>query len=289
MTQSRRIILSLVFIFIAASLLSALSVVKVKAEYVYVVPSDETDRQASAKALECARLKALADEFGTFVSHSTSTVAANVDGVSAVSIAGLGSSDIAGVWLETIYENAAPEIVDGRLVIRATVRGKARARDVSAPEFEVQTMRYMHDGSLSPSDEFKHRERFDISFISPVDGYVAIYASDGINNAFRLLPDASANVAEPVRVSRGVEYHFLENSNPVMTLDPGENSAMLRISVIFTPKKKAFTLPVDESRLSKQGDVNAWLVSQERYRSWLSKMLNDSATQRRDLFVSITR
>lgn len=263
--------------------------VKVQAEYVYVISPDETERQAIANAVEQARLKAMANRFGTFVASNTSIKTSNVNGNSNVDYSSLGSCDIAATWVETTYENTERLLFDGQPVIRATVAGRAKAIDVSAPQFEVSVNRVMSDGSLLPSTNFKHHERFDISFVSPTDGYVAIYATDGVNNAFRLLPEASANVAEPVKVERGTQYRFFSNSNPVMTLDPDENSAVLRISVLFSSKKKPFALPVDESSHSEQGDINGWLVSPQRYQSWLSRMLNDNTSQRRDIFVSITR
>lgn len=262
---------------------------KVKAEYVYAISADETEKQAAAKALEQARLKAMADCFGTFVASNTVIKAANVDGKSSIDMSTLGTSDIAATWVETTYENTELMLVDSKPVIKATVAGRAKAIDVTTPQFETAVNRVMSDGSLQPSTDFKHRERFDISFVSPSDGYVAIYATDGINNAFRLLPEASANVAEPVRVERGQQYRFFSNSNPVMTLDPDEKSAVLRISVLFSNKKKPFALPVDESSHSEHGDINGWIVTHQRYQSWLARMLNDNSTQRRDIFVSITR
>lgn len=263
--------------------------VTVKAQYDYVVSADETERQAIAKALNQARLKAVADRFGTFVASNTSIKIANSNGDGSIDMSTLGNSDIAGEWVETTYENTERMMLDGQLVIRATIAGKARAIDVTVPKFEATVNRVLSDGSITPASDFKHRERFDISFVSPEDGFVAIYATDGINNAFRLLPQASANVAEPMKVTRGTNYRFFSDSNPVMTLDPGEQSAVLRISVLFSTKNKPFALPIDEMSLGEHGDVNGWLVTPQRYQSWLARMLKDNSTQRRDIYVSITR
>lgn len=53
---------------------------KVCGEYIYYVPTNQSLEQAKAIALDRAKIKALADEFGTIVSQTNSTVITNENG-----------------------------------------------------------------------------------------------------------------------------------------------------------------------------------------------------------------
>lgn len=258
---------------------------------VYIMSEDMSEKEAKARALEAARINALAESFGTFVNTSTSMTQREGSENSSESFSLYSTSDVAGIWIKTLEESVERHIQGRDIVIEAHVKGKARPREVAAPEFEAEVGRVDDSFRLIPATSFNNRERFDIRFVSPRSGYVTIYASDGVSDAARLLPEASANVAEPVYVERGREYRFFEDSSPVMALGPDEQNAILRITILFQPETKnnAFTLPVDASRVSEQGDILGWSVSQKTYQSWLGKMMNNPVTQRRDISVAIHR
>lgn len=265
--------------------------VTVSGSYEYILPSDVSEKTGRARALEQARLQALADAFGTFVSSTTAmSQREDAAGLSENFIL-YSTADVAGVWVKTIDERVERRIVGGDIVLEAYVKGLARGRDISAVEFDAEVGRVDDMERFISASRFKDRERFDIRFVTPETGYVAVYASDGVSDACRLLPVASANLAQPVRVERGTEYRFFEDSNPVMSLGPDEGSAILRITILFQPDTgvRPFHLPVDSSRVDAQGDVLGWSISNTAYQTWLAKLLNDKAMQRRDINVTITR
>lgn len=257
----------------------------------YYMSKDETEKEGKVRAIENAKIKALADKFGTYI-NLTVNMTQRIDGLGeSESYNSYSSTDVAGVWLKTIEERTDIYVEGNDIVIQAYVKGEARSRSITTPEFEVYVGRVDISGDLIPSTQFKNRERFDIFFVSPQNGYVAIYASDGKSDACRLLPEASSPITEPIYIEAHHRYRFFEDLHPVMSLGIDEESALLRITIIFLPamKGKPFQLPIDSSKISPQGDVIGWLVGNESYNKWLGKIMSEPLLQRRDLVVSIKK
>lgn len=285
-----------VLIVMTMTLLSAEEIqaggnVTVTGSYEYYLPPDVSEKVGRTRALEQARLQALANAFGTFLSSTTAMNQREDSSGASESFNVFSTADVAGVWMKTIEERVERRVVGDDIVLEAYVKGQARAREISSVEYDVEVGRVDDSERFIPASRFKDRERFDIRFVTPEAGYVAIYASDGVNDACRLLPEASANLAQPVRVERGEEYRFFEDSNPVMSLGPEEESAILRITILFQPESgaKPFRLPVDSSRVDSHGDVLGWSIGNGAYQTWLAKSLNDKSMQRRDINVTITK
>ena len=73
---------------------------KVCGEYIYYVPTNQSLEQAKNIALDRAKIKALADEFGTIVSQTNSTVLTNENGKTDNRFFSLSGSEVKGEWLE---------------------------------------------------------------------------------------------------------------------------------------------------------------------------------------------
>lgn len=73
---------------------------KVCGEYIYYVPTNQSLEQAKNIALDRAKIKALADEFGTIVSQTNSTVLTNENGKTDNRFSSLSGSEVKGEWLE---------------------------------------------------------------------------------------------------------------------------------------------------------------------------------------------
>ena len=58
--------------------------------------------EAKRIALERAKIQAIADEFGTIVSQSNTTLVSNRNGESSSDFFSLGGSEVKGEWIETI-------------------------------------------------------------------------------------------------------------------------------------------------------------------------------------------
>lgn len=266
--------------------------VKVKGSYTYYLPSDITEKQGRTHALEQAKIAALSEQFGTYISSGIISTSANESGDNvSESFNGYTTADVAGVWVKTTEEKVIRRVEGDDIVLEAFVEGLARDRNSSVAEFDAALGRVDDSNRFVPTTKFKNRERFDIRFSTPQDGYVAIYAFDGTNNAARLLPDAGANLAEPVAVRRGEEYRFFQDCTPVMSLEPDEQSATLRITLLFMPSdsNKPFVLPIDDCRMNASGDVLGFSITPKTYVEWLNRMMSNPEVQRRDIHAMIQR
>ena len=75
---------------------------KVCGEYTYYAEGNESINEAKMKALEAAKMKAIADEFGTVITQSTSQSESLDDGREHTFFSQLNSSEVKGEWLEDL-------------------------------------------------------------------------------------------------------------------------------------------------------------------------------------------
>ena len=268
----------LVFIYILSMMasLSALAqkVKRVEGEYTYVAPKNVTQEYAVNYAIEQARKTAIANEFGTLVSQTSTTRIENVDGQSKANVTLIGENELNGIWLEDIEEPVVrQEFIDNTFVVTAKVRGKARERSLAEVEFNYTILRNGKDDRRNESDQFRSGDDMYLSFQSPVDGYVAVYLVDADDQAFCLLPYRGQREGI-YRVKANQRYLFFSSQEaPVeeqavvdeyqMTCERSDETN--RIYVVFSPNE--FTKAVDESadsQLPRQ-------LSFEDFQKWLSK------------------
>jgi len=250
----------------------AQKVVSVAGEYTYYPPESVSLEKARETVVQRAMIQALADEFGTMLEQNNTTVVAD----SKVNFNSISSSEVKGEWIETV---GAPDVKisyeGGMLVLKATVKGKAR-EIVSAPiDFKTKVLRNGTDDKYE-SDLFKHGDDLYLSFLSPVSGYLAVYLLDDDGQVFCLLPYQS--VTDGIfKVKSGKRYVFFS------TKDAAQNERFLvdeyvmtaersvefnRIYIVFS--KNEFVKAVDQSTdntLPRQlsfDNFNAWLVKNRR-------------------------
>ncbi len=180
-------LLSVLFVLGVGSL-CAQKVETLEAEYVYHAPENMTLEEAKRVALERAKIEALAKAFGTMVSQTNMTLVGNRNGDGKVDFFSVGGSEVKGEWIETVgvpvyaicYEQEM-------LVVRVSVRG--RAREVLAAKAEVR-VRILRNGTEDrcEGEVFYEGDDLYLSFISPVNGYLAVYLSDTDGKVYCLLP-----------------------------------------------------------------------------------------------------
>ena len=180
-------LLSVLFVLGVGSL-CAQKVETLEAEYVYHAPENMTLEEAKRVALERAKIEALAKAFGTMVSQTNMTLVGNRNGDGKVDFFSVGGSEVKGEWIETVgvpvyaicYEQEM-------LVVRVSVRG--RAREVFAAKAEVR-VRILRNGTEErcEGEVFYEGDDLYLSFISPVNGYLAVYLSDTDGKVYCLLP-----------------------------------------------------------------------------------------------------
>lgn len=236
---------------------NAQSVKSVSAEYVYVQPENETLAQAKAKAIQKAKVQALADEFGTLIEQSnfTNTREGNFSFVS------MGMSEVRGEWLgdtkEPEFTYAMNDI--GLRVITVKVWGKAREIVSAGIDVDAKLLKNGIEARYE-DDEFKEGDEYYISFRSPVDGYLTIYMMDEGDNAMRLLPYSNSHEMS-YRIVADKDYLFFSRKN----LNDGDDANTVdeyilyaakpveynRVYIIFSPNE--FVHPKD----SQSGSINA--------------------------------
>lgn len=169
-------------------LVSAQKTKKVTASYSYVVPENTTVEQAKETAIQKARTKAIADEFGTSISQNNFTRLSNTNGTSNSDFLSIGESLVKGEWIETTKQ---PEFdicyKDNMLVVNVYLEGVIREIKQIQVDYDLKILRNGTTPQFENS-EFKSGDDLYISFKAPLDGYLAIYLLGEDNQAYCILP-----------------------------------------------------------------------------------------------------
>ena len=246
---------------------------KVRAEYTYHAPENVSLEEAKRIALDRAKIQAIADEFGTVVSQSNTTLVTNQNGDSSTDFFSLGSSEVKGEWIETIgnpeYDISYEQ---GVLVVRVLVSG--RIREIVSADIDIKAEVLCNGTDLKfARTDFKSGDDLYLYFLSPVDGYLAVYLLDETTQmVYCLLPYKSSPVGA-VLVKHDKPYVFFsakhadENPHLVDEYTMTCNGSVERntIYVIFSPSEftKANSINVDELQPQE--------LSFEDFQKWLGK------------------
>ncbi len=160
----------------------------VSTTYIYRASEDVSPAQAKRTAIERAKIQAIEEAFGSIVSQFNNTRVENSSVRSTVEFFSLGGSEVKGEWIETIEERAdISGFEQNMMVVTATVKGKAREIVSAGVDFEAQILRNGTEEKFK-DDDFRDGDDLYLSFISPVDGYLAVYLIDSEQQAYCLLP-----------------------------------------------------------------------------------------------------
>lgn len=140
-------------------------------------PSGLTELEAKQWAVEQARIRALANAFGTRVQSESVLSISDVNGEVDEAFTELNVSEVQGEWMQTL-EVIGPEpvICDGGICWKVRVRGKAR---------EIKQTRVTLDWDLvsdvaarASVESLMDGDRIRCGFSSPVDGYVLLFYAE---------------------------------------------------------------------------------------------------------------
>lgn len=242
-----------------------------KTTYSYVIPKDESIRQAEISAIKQAKLQMIADHFGTIVG-SISTIEMNdINGKGDIRSFTYGETEVKGEWIKDIVPPVIQKkLVNNEFVLQVTVNGMIREIISNTIDFKCKILRNGEDDSFE-SDSFINGDFLYISMQTPVDGYVAIYLTDG--NEVQCLFPYEGLALDNMKVDADTRYVFF-SKNQSGNIDPNRVRRMRlgcastqehdRIYVIFSTKK--FTKAVDFAN----GNLPRTLKYDE-FHSWLSK------------------
>ena len=157
--------------------------------HTFVAPSSMSPNEAKSKAVELARVQVIADEFGTIVDMTNLTEVSNMNGKSSVDMLSIGYSDVRGEWIEDVQNPVFSMTFndDFSYQVTATVKGKIREIISADIDFKAKVLRNGEEDCFEGYD-FNSNDQLFMSFLSPVDGYLAVYLYDGEEQVYRLLP-----------------------------------------------------------------------------------------------------
>lgn len=93
-----------------------------KGTEIYVIPKNMTLDRAEAVAVEQAKLRIIADNFGTIVGSSSTMTLSNKNGVSQSEIFTFGETEVKGEWLETLDGPHVERKVVNKKVIKEKIK-----------------------------------------------------------------------------------------------------------------------------------------------------------------------
>lgn len=256
------------------AMLFAQSVKTIRGEYVYHVPENIPLDRAKVIAVERARIAALAEEFGTVISHTSTTSTTNINEESDVVFLSTGVNEVKGEWLKDVRE---PEIEvlfeNGMFAVTAKVWGEAR--EIKAAGVDVETSVLRNGTTLKfAGTDFTDGDNLYLYFKSPVSGYLAAYLTDN-ERAWCLLPYMQES-SGCCRVDGGRDYCFFsidaaadteKNKVDEYVLTCGTAPEYNNIYVMFSmnPFTKAADMQMDES-LPRELSLEDFLEWQSRCR-----------------------
>lgn len=280
----RYFLLSLTLLLVSL-MSSAQIMLTASGDYTYYAPQNITVEQAKAIAVERAKIKVIADQFGTVVGVNNSTTVSNVNGESSVSFLTIGESEVKGEWIETIGD---PDIdvsyEQNMLVVNVRIKGRIREIKSARIPFKAALLRNGIE-DRNESDQYKDGDYLYLAFTTPVNGYVAVYLYDK-SGVSRLLPmrnqtGGSQYVEADKRIvffsHKKSQYsadigRYIYSDYSEYTLFCNEDNELNRIYVIFSPNK--FSRPLDN--VATESDMPA-MLSFEGFQEWLVKSRKQDA------------
>ena len=267
-----RSIITVCLLFFALPIL-AQRTEKVRAEYVYHAPENISLEEAKRIALERSKIQAIADEFGTIVSQSNTTLVSNRNGESSTDFFSLGGSEVKGEWIETIGQPEYKINYDqGMLVVKAIVSG--RIREIVSAQIDIKAEVLCNGTDLRfARKDFRNGDDLYLYFQSPVDGYLAVYLLDEVSQmVYCLLPyKSSSEAVTPIEHDKPYVFfsakHAGDKAHLVDEYTMTCNSSVERntIYVVFSPNEFAKANSNNVEELLPQE------LSFEEFQKWLVK------------------
>ncbi len=257
----------------------AQNIKKVSASYTYYAPETISVEEAKRTALERAKIQAIADEFGTLISQSTSTIVSNNNGQTDSKFFSLGGSDIKGEWIET---TKGPDYTitysDGMLTVNASISGKIK----QLPDIRIPLMASLLRNGFElhdESDTFHSGDDIYLNFQSPVSGFLLVYLIDHYSDeAFCLLPySASDSPSAPIRPD--TEYTFFSSEHPglfdksiideyTLTCSSSSGTDYNEIILLFSPE------PMVKGNTRQSSGTLPRQMSLKEFNRWYSTLLS---------------
>lgn len=248
---------------------SAQKVKEVSGEYTYWLPRHVSRAEGEQIALERAMIEAVGKEFGTLVNQQTQlNLSSSKDGDN-TDFYSIASTILKGEWVETIGQPVFDISLDNNkdIVISCTVKGHAREIKQTVADLDV---RLLCNGTTNAHEAstFIHNDLCYLSFVSPIDGYIAVYLEDDAGYIFRMLPFAGEK-SKSRKVEGNKRYMFFTRNDGVeeqYRLQTSKATERNNVNVIFSPNE--FIKPIDSEG---KYETDLTVTKAEDFRRWLTK------------------
>lgn len=241
----------------------------VEGEYSYYVPRHISRNQAEQIALERARIGAIAREFGTAMSMTTTqTTLSRSGGSESDDFYMSASSLVKGEWVETIGSPVfSIRLENDDIVISCRVKGKARALNQAHADLDVHLLK----NSTAPDAESSHffsGDKLFLSFASPVNGYLTVYLEDADHVVYRMLPFfGEKKTSTPVEADKHYIFFASTEGDSEQYIMTAEGTEHNNVYVIFSPNE--YIKPIDRSPREEQALRE---LSLDDFRKWIQRV-----------------
>ena len=152
----------------------------VNVEFNYQIHPRESLEEARLNAIQQAKLKGIEDEFGTALSQTNFSNISNSNLGSEERFNSFAESDVNGEWIETLFEEVNFVPHGGLTFYNVKLKGKVRELISNRIDLDWALMANGTDTLKNKlrNDTFTVGDYMYLYFMSPVDGYLAIYLSD---------------------------------------------------------------------------------------------------------------
>lgn len=238
--------------------------------YTYVIPDNETIREAELVAVKQAQLQMIADHFGTLVGSSSTITMSNVNGKNDMREFTFGETEVNGEWLRTIGTPLVErQCVDNHFLITVTIKGEIREIVSNPVNYQFKILRNGLDDRFEDTS-FRHGDYMYMSFRTPEDGYLAVYITDG--ETVQTLFPYSGLSSSAMKIKADNDYVLFSKErsgeldpNRVRRMQLGCRDAVEhdRLYIVFSPNRFSKAVDDDNGELPRQ-------LSFRDFLSWLS-------------------
>ena len=262
--------------------------------YTYYVPENVSVEDAKRTALERAKIEAIANEFGSIVSQSNSTVVFNRNGEFDSQFYSFGGSEVKGEWIETIGEpEYEVQYSDRTLIVKCSVKGKAREIETAVVEFVSKPLRNGTDLKFE-STEFRDGDDLYFYFQTPISGYLAVYLLDEtIQTVYCILPYKNQSFsAIPVEADKRYVFFSEKDADKIArhlvdeyTLQCENEKEFNTLYILFSPSEIGKQTGFVSSVSDKPDNIPF-----KDFKQWLSKILSkDKQLQLKEISITISK
>lgn len=261
---------------------------------VVVVEDWMSQKYAEALALRKARENAIGNEFGWIINGKTHT---RVD--QTVEYNEYSLNQVKGFWVKTLKENwesGTDRIkIPGTLNkyrevrwVKCTVKGKAKEMIEPPVEFEAKPLRCT-DAAHCATDEFKNDDDFYLRFVSPVDGYLAVYLE--LENSVQALLPYEGMEESFLQVEKDKEYILFSQPrepNYFMYTDLPIEIDVLTIIFSKTPFDKPILQDANDEAFESGTAELPKEADKTRFYKWITKLRSlKNDTQVKEILITI--